>query len=125
VEYLGISEKRRKNIEEDDIDNHLKLFKYRISLFANKVPYELYKKDKGKQPIFKKGQRFKEYQINGTNWLVKAWHDNRNTILADEMGLGKTIQTVGFLNYLFTQENIKGPFCIIAPLTTLAHWKKV
>jgi len=126
VEHLGILDKRKKNLEgEDDIDNHLKLFKYRLSLFAKKLPYELYKKEKGKQPIFKKGQRFKEYQINGTNWMIKAWHDNRNVILADEMGLGKTIQTIGFLNYLYTQEKLQGPFCIVAPLTTLAHWKKV
>lgn len=125
VEYLGISEKKRKNNEDDEIDNHLKLFKYRISLFSNKVPYELYKKEKGKQPMYKKGQRLKEYQINGTNWLIKAWHDNRNIILADEMGLGKTIQTIAFMNYLYTQESIKGPFCIVAPLTTLAHWKKI
>lgn len=125
VEYLGISEKKRKGNEEDEIDNHLRLFKYRISLFSNKVPYELYKKEVGKQPMFKKGQRLKEYQINGTNWFIKAWHDNRNVILADEMGLGKTIQTISFMNYLFTQEDNKGPFCIIAPLTTLSHWKKV
>lgn len=110
VEHLGISEKKRKNLEEDEIDNHLKLFKYRQSLFANKVPYDVYKKDEGNQPVFKKGQRFKEYQINGANWLIKAWHDNRNVILADEMGLGKTIQTVGFLNFLFTQEKVLGPF---------------
>ena len=57
--------------------------------------------------------------------MIKAWHDNRNVILADEMGLGKTIQTIGFLNYLFTQEKLPGPFCIIAPLTTLSHWQKV
>lgn len=110
VEYLGISEKRKRNNEEEEIDNHLRLFKYRRTLFSNKVPYELYKKEKGKQPVFKKGQRLKEYQINGTNWLIKSWHDNRNVILADEMGLGKTIQTIAFFNYLYTQEKIEGPF---------------
>jgi hypothetical protein len=125
VEYLGISEKRRKNNEEEEIDNHLKLFKYRISLFQNKPHYDLLSKDKGKQPVYKKGQRLKDYQINGTNWFVKAWHDNRNVILADEMGLGKTVQTIAYLNYLYTQENNRGPFCVIAPLTTLSHWKKV
>lgn len=53
IEYLGISEKKRRNNEDDEIDNHLKLFKYRISLFSTKVPYELYKKEKGKQPMYK------------------------------------------------------------------------
>ena len=125
VEYLGISEKKRKNNEDDEIDNHLKLFKYRHSLFANKSHYELFKKDKGKQPLFKKGQRLKDYQINGANWLIKSWYENRNVILADEMGLGKTVQTISYINHLYTQGGVEGPFCVIAPLTTLAHWKKV
>jgi SNF2 family DNA or RNA helicase len=110
IEYLGISDKKRKNNEDDDIDNHLKLFKYRVSIFANKIPYELYKKEKGKYPIYKKGQKLKDYQVNGTNWFIKSWHDNRNAILADEMGLGKTVQTIAFLNYLYTQEGVEGPF---------------
>lgn len=46
-------------------------------------------------------------------------------VLADEMGLGKTIQSIAFLNYLHTENVNKGPFLIIAPLTTLSHWKKV
>jgi chromodomain-helicase-DNA-binding protein 7 len=112
-------------MDEYDIDHHLKLAKYRTIMFNNKPRYELYSKDKGKQPVFLKGQRLKGYQIDGTNWLINAWFENRNVVLADEMGLGKTIQTIGFLNYLFTEHNNKGPFLIIAPLTTLAHWKQV
>jgi chromodomain-helicase-DNA-binding protein 7 len=45
-------------------------------------------------------------------------------ILADEMGLGKTIQSISFLYHLFSVENVKGPFLIIAPLSTLEHWKR-
>ena len=46
-------------------------------------------------------------------------------VLADEMGLGKTIQSLAFLNYLVTENVNKGPFLVIAPLTTLSHWKQV
>lgn len=45
-------------------------------------------------------------------------------ILADEMGLGKTIQTISFLNHLVNFENYRGPFLVIAPLSTLGHWKR-
>jgi len=45
-------------------------------------------------------------------------------ILADEMGLGKTIQTIAFLNHLVNFENYRGPFLVIAPLSTLGHWKR-
>lgn len=35
------------------------------------------------------------------------------------MGLGKTIQSIAFLYHLYNAENVKGPFLIIAPLSTL------
>jgi chromodomain-helicase-DNA-binding protein 7 len=40
------------------------------------------------------------------------------------MGLGKTIQSVAFLNHLHNYEHFRGPFLIIAPLSTLDHWKR-
>jgi SNF2 family DNA or RNA helicase len=38
------------------------------------------------------------------------------------MGLGKTVQSITFLNHLHTRENIRGPFLIVAPLSTIGHW---
>lgn len=40
------------------------------------------------------------------------------------MGLGKTVQTVATLEYLRSYENIRGPFLIIAPLSTVEHWRR-
>jgi chromodomain-helicase-DNA-binding protein 7 len=57
--------------------------------------------------------------------MISAWTKRRNIILADEMGLGKTIQAMSFINHLITAEKIQGPFMIIAPLSTLQHWKRV
>lgn len=37
-------------------------------------------------PPFKSGNKLRDYQIEGLNFLIKAWYDDRNTILADEMG---------------------------------------
>ncbi|EER10795.1 Chromodomain helicase-DNA-binding protein, putative [Perkinsus marinus ATCC 50983] len=76
-------------------------------------------------PKFRGGQRLFPYQLEGLNWLIECWEQGRNPILADEMGLGKTITTIAFLNYLFTVERVKGPFLVVAPLSTLGHWKKV
>lgn len=47
----------------------------------------------------------------------------RNCILADEMGLGKTIQSITFLDEIY-RTGIKGPFLIIAPLSTIANWER-
>jgi chromodomain-helicase-DNA-binding protein 7 len=40
------------------------------------------------------------------------------------MGLGKTIQCVAFLSHLFSTCRLRGPYLVIAPLSTLQHWKK-
>ena len=40
------------------------------------------------------------------------------------MGLGKTVQTIALLNHLHLHENVHGPFLVIAPLSTLGHWKR-
>ena len=61
------------------------------------------------------------YQQVGVNWLMMKWFSRKNCILADEMGLGKTIQTIAFLNAV-VEYGIKGPFLIIAPLSTIQNW---
>ncbi|GIZ00650.1 chromodomain-helicase-DNA-binding protein 1 [Caerostris extrusa] len=53
----------------------------------------------------------RDYQLEGLNWLANSWCKENSVILADEMGLGKTIQTISFLNYLFNQHSVFGPFC--------------
>jgi chromodomain-helicase-DNA-binding protein 7 len=75
-------------------------------------------------PVFKNGNTLRDYQLDGLNWLIQCYHLRRNCILADEMGLGKTIQSVSFLNYLATEEYIRGPFLCVVPLSTLEHWKR-
>ncbi|KAG2374630.1 hypothetical protein C9374_010649 [Naegleria lovaniensis] len=75
-------------------------------------------------PSFKDGNQLREYQLEGLNWLVFCWYQRRSSILADEMGLGKTVQTVATLEYLRAFENIRGPFLIVAPLSTVEHWRR-
>lgn len=40
------------------------------------------------------------------------------------MGLGKTAQAVALLDYLCKKEHIRGPFLVVAPLSTIPHWKR-
>lgn len=66
----------------------------------------------------------RDYQLESLNWMIDAYYANRNVLLADEMGLGKTVQSIAFLNHLFSLEGQRGPFLVVAPLSTLAHWKR-
>jgi len=66
----------------------------------------------------------RDYQLDGLNWLAYSWCKQYSVILADEMGLGKTIQSIGFLSYLFNEQNLYGPFLLVVPLSTLNSWKR-
>jgi chromodomain-helicase-DNA-binding protein 7 len=129
INTLSINERMYKSIREKqegkEIEFHLRLRTFRDQLFPKNPTYELYNVKLNRMPKFKQGQHMKPYQVTGVNWLIKSWHENRNIVLADEMGLGKTIQSLALLDYLHNSNINHGPFLVIAPLTTLSHWKKV
>ncbi|KFB51778.1 AGAP010699-PA-like protein [Anopheles sinensis] len=64
------------------------------------------------------------YQIDGLNWMISLYQNGLNGILADEMGLGKTIQSISMIGYLMNVRELKGPFLVIVPLTTIDNWMK-
>uniref|UniRef100_F7D0V6 Chromodomain helicase DNA-binding protein 1 n=1 Tax=Xenopus tropicalis TaxID=8364 RepID=F7D0V6_XENTR len=80
-----------------------------------------------KQPSYIGGNKqleLRDYQLDGLNWLAHSWCKGNSCILADEMGLGKTIQTISFLNYLFHEHQLYGPFLLVVPLSTLTSWQR-
>ena len=66
--------------------------------------------------------RLRDYQELGAQWLEGLVFNGLNGILADEMGLGKTIQVIAVIAHLINQ-GMKGPFLIVAPLSTLKNWE--
>lgn len=115
---------------EEDIDVD-KIKQYKI--FTDIPPKEKWKFKKRpsadhwvqlkESPLYKGGNTLRPYQLEGLNWLLFSWHNNRNCILADEMGLGKTIQSLTFVNSVW-EYGIRGPFLIIAPLSTIPNWQR-
>lgn len=75
-------------------------------------------------PNFKHGNQLRQYQLEGLNWLLDCWFNGQSCIMADEMGLGKTVQSVTFLNEIHNTYRIRGPFLVIAPLSTIPHWQR-
>lgn len=73
------------------------------------------------QPDLLEGGILRDYQMEGVSWLKLLFESGMNGILADEMGLGKTIQLIAHICYLI-ERNVKGPFLIVAPLSTLSNW---
>jgi len=75
-------------------------------------------------PRYKSGNMLRSYQLHGINWILEHWYKGISCILADEMGLGKTVQVVATLEHLRTKESLRGPYLIIAPLSTIGHWNR-
>lgn len=75
-------------------------------------------------PVFKNGNKLRAYQLEGLNWMLNRWYYKQSCIMADEMGLGKTVQSVSFINTLFTKYEYCAPVLVVAPLTTIVHWER-
>uniref|UniRef100_A0A9J8A899 Chromodomain helicase DNA binding protein 6 n=1 Tax=Cyprinus carpio carpio TaxID=630221 RepID=A0A9J8A899_CYPCA len=85
------------------------------------LPEQWQKLEKSKE--YRNANQLREYQLEGMNWLLFNWYNRKNCILADEMGLGKTIQSITFLYEIFLM-GLRGPFLIIAPLSTITNWER-
>ncbi|KAJ3277093.1 choline dehydrogenase 7 [Terramyces sp. JEL0728] len=104
-----------KSVDQDKVKSYTSL--------GRKSPNGRWKK-LPESPKFNDGYTLRTYQLEGLNWLMYCWYNKQNSILADEMGLGKTVQSTAFLFQLYRQENIKGPFLVIVPLSTMGNWER-
>jgi hypothetical protein len=57
---------------------------------------------------YKNGNRLRDYQVEGVNWLASTYYKKQGCILADEMGLGKVSKSnLGFCNSCISVLNDK------------------
>ena len=95
--------------------------------FAQPESYERTEMPRGKPtpPAFKNQMSLREYQVTSFEWMINNYCRGRNVILGDEMGLGKTAQCISVMEYVRTNLlRRRQPMCVVAPLTTLGHWKR-
>ncbi|WP_280769307.1 DEAD/DEAH box helicase [Salipaludibacillus daqingensis] len=64
----------------------------------------------------------REYQQNGTNWLLNMRNLQLGCCLADDMGLGKTIQTIAYIDEVISNETLSTPFLILCPSSLIHNW---
>ncbi|KAJ0163755.1 Chromatin remodeling factor mit1 [Colletotrichum tanaceti] len=76
------------------------------------------------QPPGLRRGKLMEYQVEGVNWMLWNYHENKNVILADEMGLGKTVQVVGLISTLVHGDPKCWPFLIVVPNSTCPNWRR-
>ncbi|PVH85370.1 hypothetical protein DL98DRAFT_511838 [Cadophora sp. DSE1049] len=76
------------------------------------------------QPSALTGGKMMPYQMEGLNWLLYNFHQEKNVILADEMGLGKTIQLIAFMASLVKDNPECWPFLVVTPNSTCPNWRR-
>ncbi|KAI0473181.1 PHD/FYVE-zinc-finger like domain-containing protein [Xylariaceae sp. FL0804] len=76
------------------------------------------------QPAQLQRGKLMEYQLEGVNFLLFNFHQQRNVILADEMGLGKTVQIVSFISALTHGQPRCWPFLVVVPNATCPNWRR-
>ncbi|RAL64472.1 hypothetical protein DID88_001948 [Monilinia fructigena] len=77
-----------------------------------------------KQPDSLTGGEMMQHQMEGLNWLLYNFHQQKNVILADEMGLGKTIQVISLIVSLVKDKPKCSPFLIVTPNSTCPNWRR-
>lgn len=126
MEYRDVSWELERDIPKDAIDAYEKRMK---TSNMKKIPSRWvrptleYFRPWPTSIVSVDGDTLRDYQIIGMNWLRYNWFCRRNTILADEMGLGKTVQIVATLVSLAVEFGVRGPFLVVAPMSTLPHWQ--
>jgi len=80
--------------------------------------------DPNEPHLYKNGNKLRDYQVEGVNWLASTYYKKHGCILADEMGLGKTVQIVCYLEHLHRIEKIRRPHLVVVPLSTVEHWRR-
>ena len=96
VKWTGLSYSQCTWETKEDVDDELKIAQYRrFNLRPTRQEqapeYTQAEFDARRDrwypesPTYKTANKLRDYQIEGLNFLIKAWYDDRNTILADEM----------------------------------------
>lgn len=69
-------------------------------------------------------KKLMKYQIQGLNWLLNNFYNQRSVVLADDMGLGKTIQVISLITALALQGPRCWPFLVVVPNSTCPNWRR-
>lgn len=76
------------------------------------------------QPAAVQNGTLMPYQMEGLNWLMDNFHQDKNIILADDMGLGKTVQVIALIASLVTESPRCWPFLVVVPNATCGNWRR-
>lgn len=74
--------------------------------------------------FLREGNTLMKYQVQGLNWILSSFHQERSAVLADEMGLGKTIQVIALMASVSLQSPRAWPWLVVVPNSTCPNWRR-
>ncbi|ROV96820.1 hypothetical protein VMCG_07894 [Cytospora schulzeri] len=100
-----------------------RLKKFRELKFREDIEFEDGTNGSPQQPDALTGTLMK-YQIQGLNWILHSFWEQRSVVLADEMGLGKTIQVISLMAAISLQGPRCWPWLVVVPNSTCPNWRR-
>lgn len=113
--------KHFKSEPSQNIKERLK--KFRDLKFREDIEFEDGTNGSPQQPNALTGTLMK-YQIQGLNWILHSFWEQRSVVLADEMGLGKTIQVISLMAAISLQGPRCWPWLVVVPNSTCPNWRR-
>ena len=74
-------------------------------------------------PVYPSGQRLRQHQLEGLNWLLRNWYSARGSVIAEGRGLGSKVELLAMLEHVYAVEGIAQPTLLVAPRHRLAAWR--
>ncbi|ROW13337.1 hypothetical protein VPNG_05475 [Cytospora leucostoma] len=113
-----------KHFKSEPIQNiKERLNKFRELKFQDDIEFEDGTNGTPEQPDALTGTLMK-YQIQGLNWILHSFWEERSVVLADEMGLGKTIQVISLMAAISLQGPRCWPWLVVVPNSTCPNWRR-
>lgn len=63
------------------------------------------------------------YQLSGFHFLAYLTANRFGGVLADDMGLGKTLQTLAWIAWLRTEQQVTEPILVVCPKSVQDNWR--
>ncbi|MFY0543787.1 DEAD/DEAH box helicase [Brevibacillus sp. H7] len=125
LHLLGALEEEVAKTEESDVSSSLQV---EVELNQHLLHFITKLQEMREIPILDQPSAFRgtlrQYQLEGSSWLLFLRQFGLGACLADDMGLGKTVQFISYLLHLKETESFDTPSLLICPTSVIGNWQK-
>ncbi|MGC5327245.1 DEAD/DEAH box helicase [Brevibacillus sp. SYSU BS000544] len=125
MHFMGETDQKEEAQEEPDLSHSLQV---EVELNQHLLHFIHQLQQLTQIPIQEQPTTFhgtlRNYQLEGSSWLLFLRQFGLGACLADDMGLGKTVQFINYLLQLKEQHTDRSPSLLICPTSVIGNWQK-